>query len=456
MIWPFPASIGLPTFDRGIHPPAHKELSADSAIEVLPTPASVHVPLWQHTGAPCEAVVKPRQVVTYGDVIGDCDAVVSAPIHASVAGKVRRVSAVTLANGRRVSAVRIESTGEQLAGAALAHEIFGGAWPTVGLEAYAPEAVSAAVRTAGVVGMGGAAFPTHIKLVANPDRPVDTLIVNGCECEPYLTADHRLMVEYPGPIVTGALLAAGAVNAGAVLVAIESNKPAAIEALRQATEGTAVGVVEVETKYPMGGERQLIPAVLGREVPTGGLPMDVGAAVINVATAAAIARAVLREGALTHRVVSVGGAGIRNPKNLLVPIGAAIVDLIEHCDGVTEDAARIVVGGPMMGFTLPDEQTPVTKGTSGVTVLTRNDMRCAEETECIRCGRCVDVCPLHLVPTKIALAARRGAWEVADRLHMNACCECGCCAYECPAGIPLVQLIRMGKTFRTHNETTTR
>ncbi|MCK4602902.1 MAG: electron transport complex subunit RsxC, partial [Phycisphaerae bacterium] len=308
-----------------------------------------------------------------------------------------------------------------------------------------PEQIVEAVRSAGVVGMGGAAFPTHVKLMRHAETPIDTLLLNGCECEPYLTADYRLMIEVPQPIVTGALLAGRACGAGRIVIAIEDNKPAAAETLREAAEDAGVQVVVVKTKYPMGGERQVVPAALNREVPTGGLPLDVGVVVLNVGTAAAVAVAVLRGKPLTHRVVTVSGVGVREPKNLLVPIGISYGELIDYCGGLTRDAARVVAGGPMMGFALGDLKTPITKGTSGLTVLTGEDVRRAEETACLRCGRCVDVCPLGLVPTKMALAAKHEDWELARRYYLSACCECGCCEYACPANIPLVQLMRMGK-----------
>ncbi len=437
---------GRGTFARGLHPEDRKALSAGAAIEVLPTPASVLVALHQHTGAPCEPVLKPKTPVKVGDLVGDAKAFVAAPVHASVDGVAGAPTVTTLPTGRHVAAVPVTAAEEQaLAGRDLFEDVFGGDWPTAGLDGRAPEAIVEAVRNAGLVGLGGAAFPTHVKLSRNPQRPVDTLVVNGCECEPYLTADHRLMLEAPAPIVTGALLAARAAGAEQIIVAIEDNKPEAIETMRAAAAGTTIRVAAVHTRYPMGGERQLIPAVMKREVPTGGLPLDVGVVVVNVGTAAAIARAVVRGKALTHRIVSVTGEGVREPKNLLVPIGAAYAELIDCGGGLTDDAARVIAGGPMMGFALAELDVPVTKGTSGVVVLTAEQVRRAEETACIRCGRCVDVCPLGLVPTKMALAVRHQDWELARRYYLTACCECGCCGYICPAKIPLVQLIRTGK-----------
>jgi len=442
-----PPAAGRGTFPRGVHPEDRKALSADAAIEVLPVPPEVRIPLVQHIGAPCEPAVKPRQEVALGDVVGTAPKPVSAAVHASIAGTCQLPSVATLPNGRHVRTIPIQAADEQIEPDALYADVLGGDWPVDDLEAHDSESILQAVRDAGLVGLGGAAFPTAVKLTPNPDKPVDTLLVNGCECEPYLTADYRLMLEAPSAVVAGALLAARACGAERMLAVIEDNKPAALTAMREAAEGTALEVRSLKTKYPMGGERQAVYAALRREVPTGGLPLDVAVVVQNVGTCAAVARAVLRGKPLTHRVLSVTGAGIAQPKNLLVPIGVPYRALLEYCGGVTADAARVVAGGPMMGFTLGNWDTPVTKGTSGVTVLTREDVRKADETACVRCGRCVDVCPLHLVPTKMALAARHGDWEQARRHHLTACCECGCCAYVCPASLPLVQLIRMGKAM---------
>jgi electron transport complex protein RnfC len=302
-----------------------------------------------------------------------------------------------------------------------------------------------AARWGGLVGLGGAAFPTHVKLKRNEKKPIRTLLVNGCECEPYLTSDDRIMNEAPAAVVAGGLLAARAVGAEEVIVAVEDNKPRAATALADAAAGTHAQVRSVRTKYPQGGEKQLVVALLKREVPTGGLPLDVGVVVSNVGTCVALANAVLRQRPLTHRVVSVTGRGIREPKNVLAPIGVTYREVIEFCGGMTEDAERVVAGGPMMGFTLGFLDVPVTKGTSGITVLTRREVTRVRETTCVRCGRCVDVCPLNLVPTRLAMAARAGDTELAKRYYLTACMECGCCAYVCPAGLPLVQLIRAGK-----------
>ncbi len=436
---------GKGSFARGIHPPERKSFSETSPIEVMPTPAQIAIPLLQHIGAPCQSIVKMRQEVVAGEKIGQSDAFISSPVHTPIAGTVMKESVATLPNARHVATIPIKAAEDQPSLEQIREDIFGGDWPTSGLDSYEPKAIAEAVREAGIVGMGGAAFPTHVKLMRNDSKPVDTLLVNGCECEPYLTADHRLMVEAPAPIVTGVLLAAHAAGAKQIVIAIESNKLDAAESLRAAAAGTNIKIAIVETHYPMGGEKLTVRAVLNREVPTGGLPLDVGVAVVNVGTATAIARAVLRGKPLTHRVISVTGAGIVNPKNVLAPIGVSYGDLIDFCGGLTEDAARVVAGGPMMGFAIGQLNAPATKGTSGIVALTEKDVRKADETTCVRCGRCVDVCPLDLVPTKIALAAKHNDWELAKRYHIMACCECGCCAYICPASLPLGQLIRQGK-----------
>lgn len=263
---------GTGSFARGIHPSDEKGLAENAPIEVVPTPAQIAIPLLQHTGAPCDPVVQVKQEVAMGDKIGDAKGFISAPVHTSIAGTVMMPSVATLPNGRHVKTIPIKAGPNQLAGDALKQEIFGGDWPKSGLEQHDPKRIAEAVREAGLVGQGGAAFPTHVKLIRNEKRPVDTLLVNGCECEPYLTSDYRVMVEFPTPVVVGAMLAAHACGATRILIAIEDNKPAAAEAMAKAAEGTPVQIAVVHTKYPMGGERQVIPAVLKREVPTGGLP----------------------------------------------------------------------------------------------------------------------------------------------------------------------------------------
>lgn len=436
---------GRGTFDRGIHPPDHKALSKDAAIRVMPTPKQVALSLHQNVGQACESLVKARQEVKWGELIGKGSAFVSTTLHASVPGIIQRPMRVTLANGRHMDALPIKTEGEISSCQALWDDIFGGEWPLTDLNGYDPAQISDEINAGGIVGLGGAAFPTHVKIAPNDKKPIHTLIVNGCECEPYLTADYRVMVEAPAAIVMGALLAGRSLGVDRIVIGVEDNKMAAVKALKEAAAGTAVQVAVVKTKYPQGSEKQLIHAIIGRQVPLGGLPADVGVAMGNVGTMAAVARAVIRKKPLTHRVITVTGGGIVAPSNVLAPIGVTFGDLIEFCGGLKPNAARMIAGGPMMGFAFANPKTPVTKGTGGLTIMSEAETKAANETACIRCGKCADVCPMNLVPTRIALASRNQDIALAHRYNIMACFECGSCAYTCPAGIPLVQLIRVGK-----------
>ena len=438
---------GPGTFAHGVHPPQCKELSADAPIEIVPAPERVILPLQQHIGGPCTPLVKPRQAVAFGEIIGKGEAFVSAALHAPVAGVVQKMAMATLANGRHMSAIVIKTEGEQLSGQDLWDKLYGGHWPQKSYQAMAPEKISTAIHDAGIVGLGGAAFPTHVKITPSDQKPIHALIVNGCECEPYLTTDYRLMVEAPEAIVSGALLAARAVGAKKAYIGIENNKLEAVASLRRAAAGAGIKIAVLKTKYPQGSEKHLIKAVLNREVPLGGLPSDIGVAMTNVATVTSVARGIMRNIPLTHRVVSVTGGGIVEPKNLLVPIGIPMGRLIEQCGGLKKTAARIIAGGPMMGFAFTNPDIPVTKGTSGITVLNHEEIRKVEQSACVRCGRCVDVCPMNLVPTKVAMAARFKDLNLARKYNIMACFECGSCAYICPAGLPLVQNIRTGKAL---------
>jgi electron transport complex protein RnfC len=438
---------GTGNFRHGIHPPDNKALSEESKVEVMDVPESVTLPLLQHLGVPCKPVVKPEQTVQYGEMIGLGEAFVSASLHSPIAGKVKRMNVVTLPNGRHLQAITIQADGDQIPPQKLWDEMSSKDWPRDCISIYDPLTIVKIIHDSGIVGLGGAAFPTHVKVTPNDTRMIDTLMINGCECEPYLTCDYRMMQEAARAIVTGALLTGRAVSAREIVICVEDNKPEAIKKLTEATEQTVIKIAVLKTKYPQGSEKQLIKSVLGLEIPLGGLPSDVGVAMSNVGTMATVARGVIKEAPLTHRVISVSGRGIKNPKNLFVPIGISMKEVIDFCGGITHDAARIIAGGPMMGFSFSDLSAPVTKGTSGLTVLTHDEISDEKETPCIRCGRCVDACPMNLVPTRLALAARYNSPSIASQYHIHACFECGCCSYVCPAKINLVQLIRTGKTL---------
>ena len=438
---------GPGTFAHGVHPPERKELAADAPIEIVPTPDKVVLPLLQNIGSHCTPLVQNKQAVALGQIVGRGEGFVSASLHAPVAGVVQKMAMTTLANGRHMQAIVIKSEGEQIEGQALWDALYGKRWPQKAYQAMEPQAISTAINDAGIVGLGGAAFPTHVKIMPSDKKPINTLVVNGCECEPYLTTDYRLMVEAPEAIVAGALLSARAVGARQAYIGIENNKLEAVAALRRAAAGAGIKIAVLKTKYPQGSEKHLIKAVLNREVPLGGLPSDIGVAMTNVATVTSVARAVMRKIPLTHRVVSVTGGGIVKPRNLLVPIGISMGALIDYCGGLRKTAARMISGGPMMGFAFTNPATPVTKGTSGITILTHEEICRVERSVCIRCGRCVDVCPMNLVPTKIALASRFKDLNLARKYNIMACFECGSCAYICPAGLPLVQNIRTGKAL---------
>lgn len=430
----------------GIHPPEGKELAAERPIEVLPTPAELLIPLGQHIGAPAKLIVKPRTDVELGQKLAEAAGMVSAPVHASAAGKTGTACIATLPTGRRSDAISIIPAGAGQTDETLLARLLNGSWDLDAVDNFTSKQIVEAVQEAGIVGAGGAAFPTHVKLMPVDKRPVDLIVLNGCECEPYLTADYRVMLEAPMAVIAGLLLAKRACGASHAIIAIEDNKPKAIESLRQAVANMPdVEVVVCETRYPMGGERQLIPTVTGRVVPQGGLPLEVGVVVINIGTATAIANACLRKQPVTHRVVTVTGKGIVRPANILAPVGAKFSAMIEHCGGLRPDARRILSGGPMMGFAVTDLNTTVTKGTSGITVLAESELDHSPQSNCIRCGNCVDACPLNLVPTKIAHAVKVGNLDLAQKSYLAACVECGCCTYVCPARIPLVQYMRAGK-----------
>lgn len=424
------------TFPHGTHPPEHKDLTADKPLETMPPPEKVYIPLQQHFGAPAKPLVKKGDEVFLGQKIGEAPALFSASVHSSVSGKVLSVEANNHPLGRPVLTVTIANDGEDKR-----PEVFPEIKDPFSL---APEKIREFIREAGVVGMGGAAFPTAVKLSPPKEKPIDTIIINGCECEPVLTADYRMMLEFTDDIIEGSELIRQTTGARKVIFGIEDNKPEAFHLLREKNSRPEAEVVLVKTKYPQGAEKNLIYALLKREVPRGGLPFDVGVVVQNVATAKAVWDAVRHGKPLYERVMTVSGLGVNNPKNLLVRIGTPFREVFDFCGGVKEGVNTIIMGGPMMGLAQWSLDTPVVKGTSGLLAWT--DPNPPSEYPCIRCGRCVSHCPMGLVPTELMKLARNGLYPESESWGILDCVECGSCQFSCPAHIPLVHWIRLGKT----------
>jgi electron transport complex protein RnfC len=444
------ATKGRLSFPGGIHPLEKKSLTSESPIQAGPAAKQVAVMLGQHIGAVCRPLVKKADMVQAGQKIGDCEAFVSAPVHSPITGKVVEIALRPHAVMRRSPAIVIEENAESPS-----ERSYFNLKENFDIEKYSAERICEAVREAGIVGMGGAGFPTRVKIEPNPRLPKKTMIANGCECEPYITCDYRIMLEWTDQIVAGIRLAQKASGCPEVFIGIEDNKPEAMEVMHKALEKAGAGgdirIVTVKTKYPQGGERQLIRSILKKNVPTGGIPPMIGVLVLNVATCAAIAEAVIAGLPLTHRVVTVTGEAIAKPGNYYCSIGTSVGQLIEFCGGVTQKSARVILGGPMMGIAIADLETPITKTSGAVTVITKEQMGHAKfvrrQTACLRCGRCLQVCPENLNPTKIAHAVKNNFMDIAESNYISACIECGCCSYVCPANIELTGYIKTGKIF---------
>lgn len=430
--------MGVLTFKQGIHPEYNKDLSKDKPLRKAKRPSVVVIPLQQHIGAPCKPLVKKGDHVDLGQKIGDSDSFVSAPVHASVSGVVKEIRKVLTPVGKRVDAIVIEADEEDV--------LAEGIEPKGSLADLTPEEIRSIVREAGIVGMGGAMFPTHVKLAVPEGKKVEYFILNGAECEPYLTVDHRIMIERPGDVVTGLKLLMKAARAEKGIIAIEDNKEEAIWSMREAVSSEkGLEVIELETKYPQGGEKMLIKAILKREVPVGGLPLDVGVIVNNVTTAVAVADAINEGLPLIERSITVTGRGVVEPVNLIYRIGTTIDELIKEAGGFSGKPGKVILGGPMTGFAQPELNVPAVKGTSGIVVFPEDEARDYEVLPCIKCARCVDACPQYLLPVNLSQYTEYEMYDELEKYQVLNCIECGSCSFICPAKRPLMQRIKIGK-----------
>ncbi len=425
-------------FRHGVHPPDHKDATGARPIRRMPFPDEIVVPLSQHTGAPSRLLVSNGDRVERGDKIGEAQGYVSVPIHASASGTVVDVGLWPHPNGSWSEAVRIavDPHSAQIPRPRLVPR-----W-----EDLNADQVRAAVQDAGVVGLGGAAFPTHVKLKAPEGTKIELLLVNGAECEPYLTSDHRVMVEHPERVHFGIRIMMQCLEVDRCVIGVEMNKPDAVEALNATIpDDLNVTVLPLRVKYPQGAEKMLIKAATGREVPSGKLPAHAGTVVQNVGSIAAIAEIFETGYPLIERIVTVTGPGIRKPSNLVVPVGTKARDVLEFCGGLTDDAREVLFGGPMMGAPQPDLDAPVLKGTSGIVVLTDAEAKPRITYPCISCGHCLDACPVFLNPTQLGKLAQAGRYQEMMDLSLTDCMVCGSCSYVCPSNIPLSQMFALAK-----------
>jgi len=426
------------TFKGGIHPPHYKKQTEHLEIENAKEPNVVVIPLQQHIGAPCDALVTVGQAVKVGQKIGESKAFVSANVHSSVSGIVKSIEMRNSSGGMKVNCIVIESDGKFTVDESVK--------PKGDIDKLSKDEVLAIIKEAGLTGMGGAGFPTHVKLSPPKDKEIDVVIINGAECEPFLTADHRIMLEKTEDVVIGAKAVKKAVNVEKCFIAIEKNKPDAIEVMKKTLENVeGIEVAELETKYPQGDEKRLINAVTGRVVPSGGLPMDVGVVVNNVGTIATLGNIIKTGMPVVQRVVTVTGSAIKNPKNLYIRIGTLFSDVIEQCGGFSEEPGKIINGGPMMGIAQFTTDVPVIKGTSGILVLNKKDATIEEPQNCIRCGKCVEICPVNLQPLIISKLSLLNKFDEAEGYHALDCIECGSCSFVCPSKRRLIESIRVAK-----------
>ncbi len=428
------------TFKGGIHPADKKELAKTRAIRNAQAPKQVVIPLSQHIGAPCKPAVSIGQQVKKGELIGAPQGFVSAPVHSSVSGKIISIGDFPLATGKMTPSIVIENDFQE-------------EWTVLkdnpDYLSLSPEQLKEKVKDAGIVGMGGAAFPTHVKLSPPKEKPVDVLIINGAECEPYLTADYRLMIERPDDVIEGTKVLMKILGVSKAFIGIENNKPDAIEILTKAVSGLPeIKVCGLEVKYPQGAEKMLIKATVKREVPPRALPMDVGVVVQNIGTTIAVFEAARFGKPLIERVVTVSGESITEPANLMVKIGTLVSDLIKECGGFKTEAAKVISGGPMMGFAMFDLNVPVTKGTSGILALPEEGLVHVDDYgPCIRCGRCLNACAMGLMPSMLSILSEKGFYEEAKQYGLFDCFECGSCTFVCPSRRPIVQFVRLAKSM---------
>ena len=422
-------------------PVPHRKHTSGCETVDMPIPATVSICMQQHIGAPCVPTVKAGQEVFVGQIIGDSDKFISAPIHSSVSGKVKKIDTLLMPNGAKAQTIIIETDGKQTVDPSIQPPVVN-----------TPEDLIKAVRASGLVGLGGAGFPTHVKLNPSPEAKakIDTLIINAAECEPYITADVREIIENSWDILSGVYTVSELLEVKQALIAIEDNKPEAIEIMRNIaskddSHGDIVKVKVLPSRYPQGAEKVLIDQCTGRQVPPGKLPADVGVVVMNVASIATLARFLKTGLPLTTKRLTVDGSAIKEPKNVRVPIGALVKDVVEFCGGYKEEPAKLLYGGPMMGTALASDEMPVMKQNNAILAFNRAEAQGMEPTACIRCGRCVNACPMSLMPTKLEQASIHKDVEALKTYNVMTCMECGCCSYVCPANRKLVQSIRVGK-----------
>jgi electron transport complex protein RnfC len=426
------------SFAHGIHPDDHKELTEHLAIERMPFVGRYTLPLSMHAGAPSRPVVRVGQPVRRGELLAEPTAWVSTALHSPVDGRVAAIAKRRHPSGRLVDSIEIETDGYS---SQVMDRIPAGNPDEMDLDEFISH-----VQRAGLVGMGGAAFPTHVKYKVPEGKRCRRFVLNGCECEPYLTCDHRVMLEQAPEVLRGVRIVAPKLGAEITSVGVELNKRDAIEALkREVRDGEPIEVVGLETKYPQGAEKMLIRALYGEEVPAAGLPMDVGVLVNNVGTMTGIAEYFDEGKPLIERVVTVSGPGVDRPSNLMVPIGTPIRDVLRHC-GLNERTCQVIMGGPMMGQPLAELDAPILKGTSGILAFTETEVSHPNEYACVRCGRCLEACGQFLNPQRLAMLARAGRYDEVETAFVMDCMECGACTFTCPAGVPIVHLIRVAKS----------